>query len=85
MTIRERQQLLIPAPPRTDDPALDAWLNAVTDALNGLPPLSVFSYTTPENNVSGIPGTIGANLNSSVSVVWAKQSGDTMTGWVAIA
>ena len=85
MTIRERYQRRVPQPPPTEDAAVQQWMRFVTDELNALPPLSTFSYITPESNVTAIPGTIGVNLASGVSATWAKQTGDGNTGWVPVA
>lgn len=66
-------------------PTPTQWRYDVTDAINALPPTSTFSFTTPNSNVTGDPGTLGVNYASNVSVFWVKQVGSSNTGWVAIA
>jgi hypothetical protein len=72
-------------PPRTEDTRVQRYLQSVADAVNQLPAQSVFSFSTPESNVSANVGTLGINIASGVSVMWVKQSGAGNTGWVAIA
>jgi hypothetical protein len=71
--------------PQTQDPALQQHVKGVTEAVNALPTFSVFSFSTPESNVSAIPGTLGQNLCSGVSVLWIKQSGFSSIGWRPLA
>lgn len=71
-------------PSTVTDFAQRLHLTQLSDAVNELPPFSVFSYTTPESNVSAVPATLGFNLASGVSVLWIKQSGNTTIGWAAI-
>jgi hypothetical protein len=63
------------------------WAKQVTVFLNGLPPFSRFSWTTPNSYESAQQGTIGINmaLPSVASGLWFKQLGSGATGWVAVA
>lgn len=72
-------------PPKAENPQVQRYLQSVADAVNQLPAQSVFSFSTPESNVSANVGTIGINIASGVSVMWVKQSGTSNIGWVAIA
>jgi hypothetical protein len=72
----ERQQRRIPEPPTVDDPAVGRWMRDVTDHLNMLPPLSAFSYDTPEGNVPAVPGTVA---------IWIKETGEGTEGWSSVA
>lgn len=67
------------------NPDLSIWLRDVMDALNAIPPISSFSYSNPNSNLSATRGTLGVNSNSNVSVFWVKQVGSGNTGWVALA
>lgn len=78
----DRQQRRVPEPPAVDDPTVARWMRDVTDYLNTLPPFSAFSYSTPEGNVSAVPGTLGHNLQDGT--LWRKGSGDTSSGWVEL-
>lgn len=71
--------------PKSDDPALQTWVKLASAAVNALPPMSTFSFTTPNSNVSAQRGTIGVNFNSNASVCWVKTIGSGNTGWTAIA
>jgi len=82
VSIRQRQPVRVTAPPITQEHRLREWMLEVTDALNTLPPMSTFSYVTPEGNVDAIPSTIGHNLRDGS--VWVKHSGDTSVGWFEI-
>lgn len=77
-----RLPLLIPD---SDDPALQAHVKGVVQAVNALPTMSIFSFSSPNSNVSALPGTYGQNFASGVSVAWIKQVGSSNTGWVPIA
>lgn len=67
------------------EPTLRFHLNQIADAFNKLPPLSVFSFTTPESNVTAQNGTLGINLNTSAATrIWFKETGDGNTGWSPI-
>ena len=61
------------------------YLNDVADSINELPRFSVFSFTTPESNVTAATPTIGVNERSGSSRVWAKTNGSGNTGWVSLA
>ena len=60
------------------------WSRPVTNFLNGLPSFSVFSWPTPESNVTAMPATLGFNLNSASSRLWIKDTGSGNTGWFPI-
>ena len=82
---RELTEIRVPAPPPSEDPNLTQWQGNVADALNKLPNLSVFSFTSPESNVTAQAPTLGFNITGSdVSVLWVKQSGSGDTGWAAL-
>lgn len=73
-------------PPPTEDPALDAWMQDVADALNQIPPMSSFSATTPNSNVTAEPGHLAINLSpSATTIMWYKQSGSSNIGWDSLA
>lgn len=84
-TVRSFFAPRIRQPPTLADPATALWLQEVANALNEIPPLSTFSYSTPNSNVTAQLGTLGINYDSSTSVCWIKQVGSGNTGWVAIA
>ena len=69
----------------TTDIPLQSWARQVTVAVNLLPPTSQFSFSTPNSNVTAVPGTWGHNIASGASVTWIKQLGSGNTGWVALA
>jgi hypothetical protein len=85
VTIRDRAAPRLTAPPATGNPRLDTWLRQVADALNALPNLSVFSYATPESQVTASAPALGFNLASATTPVWLKHSGDGNMGWVSVA
>lgn len=71
-------------PPKTGNPALDAWLEDVRREIEGLP----FSYfsTTNGPNVSGVSaprGFIGIETGSSATTkIWFKVTQSSLTtGW----
>jgi len=74
-----------PTQSQSTDAALQSWMRSVTEEVNKLPYLSVFSFSSPNSNVSAVAGTIGQNLASGVSVMWVKQVGSGNTGWVSLA
>ncbi len=84
-TIRDLHALRLGPPPSSGNRALDTYLRDLTDAVNALPALSVFSYNTPESNVTASAPTLGFNLASGHTQVWLKASGDGNTGWVSVA
>ncbi len=81
-------QLRVPQPPQTEDQSQTRWLRQVADALNQIPNLSIFSFTTPNSNITANPASLGFNLgtdvDSSVSALWIKQVGSGNTGWVEL-
>lgn len=85
MTIRELQQIRA-RQYRSDQSGGDAfWFRDITDALNMLPPMSVFSFGNPNSNLSAIPGTLGLNITSAAtSKIWIKQVGSGNTGWTSV-
>ena len=86
VSFRDRFSFRITAPPAQYDPE---YFRILGDALNALPPFSVFSAATPESTVTATAGTLGinkgTNVASGVSALWAKQLGSGNTGWVALA
>jgi hypothetical protein len=84
-TIRDRAAPRVTTPPATGNPRLDTWLRQVADALNALPNLSVFSYTTPESNVTASAPALGLNLASGHTQFWLKASGDSNIGWQSVS
>jgi len=56
------------------------------DRINELPRFSIFSYGTPESNVTAQAPTLGFNLApaSLSSVLWIKETGSGNTGWFPI-
>ena len=81
-TLRDYQQIRVPAPPSTVTGDLAVWMRQVTDALNQLPAQSTISRVTPESLESGVRGAVVQNLNpTSVSRVWVKDSTDTTLNW----
>ena len=86
MTLRQDfYQPRVSRPPKVGDVALGRWLSEVADALNAIPAFSVFSYVTPESNVTAQRGTWGVNLASGTTVFWVKASGAGNTGWSSVA
>jgi hypothetical protein len=67
------------------DAALQTHMKMVASDIAFRMPMSQFSFTTPNSNVSAQRGTWGVNLNSTASAVWFKQVGSGTTGWVALA
>jgi hypothetical protein len=79
----------IPAMPSTASVPQEvqyAW-RALKGYVDGLPNFSIFSWTTPESNVTAQYPALGFNLapNSVASTLWVKTLGSGTTGWVAIA
>jgi hypothetical protein len=56
----------------------------MADAVNRLPAQSVFSFSTPESNVSANVGQLGINIASGAPVLWVKATGSGNTGWVEV-
>ena len=72
--------------PRLGVPSFNTrYLNDVADRINELPRFSIFSFTTPESNVTAQVPAVGFNEASGVSRIWAKVSGSGNTGWVPVA
>jgi len=57
----------------------------IHDSMNALPRFSVFSYSTPESNVSAQAPTVGVNEASGFSRLWMKLTGSGNTGWRPVA
>lgn len=73
-------------PEQQKDPQFLEWTRQIVNAVNTqTPAASYFSFTTPNSNVTATRGTLGINLNSTVSVMWIKQVGSGATGWIPIA
>lgn len=81
----ERQVIRLRQPPPTQDKAMAEWQRQATDELNKLPPFSVFSFTTPESNVTAAFGTIGVSQSSGNTKLWVKNTGDGNTGWLPVS
>ena len=81
MTERKRLQL----PPTTGNYELDTWTLSVFDAVNQLPPVSIFStgVSGPNSNVTANPGTLGFEQGSNLTPFWIKVEGSGNTGWKA--
>lgn len=59
----------------------------MTDALNAIPGLSIFSAAHPWSEVTATVGTLGFNqgaVSSATSVLWIKQVGSGNTGWAPL-
>jgi len=61
------------------------YLQDVADRVNELPRFSIFSFSTPNSNVSAQSPALGFNEASAASRIWAKTIGSGNTGWVALA
>ena len=70
---------------KADDPAIQTHMKMVQSDIAFRMPMSQFSFSTPNSNVSAMPGTWGHNIASGASVLWVKQVGSGSTGWVALA
>ena len=81
------RRYVINPPSDSSDPAFPIWAQQITDAINALPQLSIFSGHPNENSgVTANPSALGfQNGDSTLSVVWAKKSGSTNTGWIELA
>lgn len=82
MAIRSRG---VQRPPSVEDRSMAAWMQSVTDALNGQP----FSYfsTTAGPNGSGVTapvGTLGIEIGDGPVKFWIKER-STSTGWSSLA
>lgn len=80
------RRLRISAPPPAGrDPYFTLWAQQVTDAVNSLPNFSISSTSNgPNSYVTGDSGTLLIDVGSSATTLWFKESGDTMTGWIAL-
>ena len=76
----------VPLPGAIKDREMQKWAFPVSDAVNALPNFSVFSFISPESNVSAQFPTLGFNLApaSVASTIWAKTVGSSNTGWQPI-
>jgi len=77
----------VPLPSAIRDKETQQWAFQASDALNALPNFSVFSFSSPESNVTAQAPTLGFNLapSSVASGLWFKRSGSGMTDWIALA
>ncbi len=88
--LSDLQEVRVSPPPPVQDKDMGQfhWERVVTDEMNRLPSLSVFSFSTPNSNVTANPSTLGFNLGtnvaSSVSALWIKQVGSGNTGWAEL-
>ena len=73
-------------PPPVEDADVAQWMRDVADALNALPPMSVFSFADPNSNVTAQVGTVGVSLAaaSTSTVFWIKETGQGSTGWASL-
>jgi hypothetical protein len=72
-------------PPPEEDANKEYWQRDMADAMNALPPFSVFSFDTPNSNVTAQEATLGFNLASGHTKLWIKVSGNDNTGWASVA
>jgi hypothetical protein len=78
--------MAIQSSPRVGIPSVTTrYLQDVADRINELPRFSVFSFATPESNVTAQAPALGFNEASGASVLWAKRTGSGNSGWLAIA
>lgn len=71
--------------PRFEDSQAQSWAADLTDDYNALPPTITFSdWSSPESNVSGVPGTIGVSVASGTTMLWIKELGSGNTGWASL-
>ena len=72
-------------PPYVEDQTLRDWFNQVYDALNGIPPFSIFSTSDGPNSsaITAQLGTFGIELGSAVTRVWINRFG-LPSSWSAI-
>jgi len=86
VTKTDTQRVRFPDPQIFEDsPILYQYLFELSDALNAIPPLSTFSFDTPESNVTARTGTLGVNLASATTFLWYKLEGSSNTGWDSLA
>ena len=80
------RRYVVNPPSDGSDSAFPLWAQQITDAINALPQLSVFSGNPNISGVTADPGALGfQNGDSTLSVVWVKTSGSTNTGWIDLA
>lgn len=85
VTKTDVQRVSFPDPQiQEDSPILYEYLLELADSLNDLPPLSTFSFDTPESNVTARTGTFGTNLASGTTLLWYKLEGSGNTGWDSV-
>ncbi len=84
--LRDLVEIRVPQPPVVEDQGQAQWQRNVADSLNAFPNFSVFSFVTPESNVTAAFGTVGINITESVTSarVWIKDSGLQNTGWKTV-
>lgn len=79
------RRLRVSQPPPSSSAEMSRWMREVTDAINGLPALSLSSTTNGPNSViTGDSGTILIDVGSSATTFWFKRSGTTTSGWSAV-
>src|SRR3990167_1586739 len=84
-SLRQLQRKRLAQPPSTGSFSVDFWFRQIADTFNKLPPMSVFSFTNPNSNLSAIPGTLGFNINSAnTAKLWVKEVGSGNTGWSSL-
>ena len=69
----------------SSDLALQQHMKFVSGDISFRMPMSQFSFSTPNSNVTAARGSWGHNIKSTASAVWFKQSGDSNIGWVPLA
>ena len=86
MTIRDLATRRVgDVPSAVTEPALRAFLQHLADTVNSVPPISTFSFTTPESNVTALAPTLGVNVASGHTRFWLKETGAGNTGWVSLS
>ena len=83
--LRDLIPVRVNLPPPAATAAERQWQRDITDSLNDLPTLSIFSFSDPNSNFTAQSPALGFNLASGVSGLWFKQVGSSNTGWVALA
>jgi len=72
-------------PPPSAGTDVGRYLQGIANVVSALPSFSVFSFSSPNSNVTAGTPTLGFNMSSSGSKLWAKTIGSGNTGWVALA
>ncbi len=82
--LRDLVEVRVQQPPPVEDQRQSQWQRDIADALNALPNLSIFSFATPESNVTAAFGTMGINITESATLarLWVKDTGQGSTGWL---